>query len=401
MATADLLNQLWEDLAAPSAPKFLKALRSRGIAARESDVRRFVADKSERQILAKVKYTGKVVASSENERWQADIIDFSSRPVIQGGKTYTRVLLVQDSFSRFLYTRPMTSTSETVMKMKEILEIQQPRRIDTDGGSEFTSIMFRQLCKTYDIILITKEKNDINGLARMDKAIGELKKNIKRLQELEGTGGGKWLEYLTKATKAYNQTSNGAIQDATPANIPDNVKLELINEAAVGAEHNQTEIEQRKKTLLKLKAFRTLDKAWVEKGLKKRIDANKWDSKIHVVDSFPREAVVMDTEGNSYKTKRVLPIPITSSATATPRITLQDRLRSYAIKLQAIVRDNPMDLLAAMKLMQRGGGVSTTLREAGQTATHLVKNNPDLFRKIGKKIVAKDPPEESGPEAES
>ena len=98
MATVDLLNQLWEDLAAPSASKFLKALRARGIAARESDVRQFVADKSERQILAKVKYTGKVVASSENERWQADIISFASRPATRGSEIYNLVLLVQDSF---------------------------------------------------------------------------------------------------------------------------------------------------------------------------------------------------------------------------------------------------------------------------------------------------------------
>jgi len=301
MATADTLNQLWEDLAAPSAAKFLKALRARGIAAREIDVRKFVADKSERQILNKVKYTGKVVAASENERWAADIISYASRPAVRGDQTYTQVLFIQDSFTRFLYTKPMTSTAQTRTAVEEILKDQQPRRLDTDSGSEWTSYAFEALCKKYDIIHILKDKNDLNGLARMDNAIGELKKNIRRLQEIQGTGGRDWLQYLEKATKAFNQTANGAIQDATPANIPANVRLELSNQAALGAEHNDNEIRKRKATLERLGAFRTL--AEKSTGLRRRVDANNWGNKIHIVESFPREAEVRDTEGNRFKTE--------------------------------------------------------------------------------------------------
>jgi len=133
----------------------------------------------------------------------------------------------------------------------------------------------------------------------MDNAIGELKKNIRRLQEIQGTGGGDWLQYLEKATKAYNQTANGAIQDATPANIPANVRLELSNQAALGAEHNDNEIRKRRATLERLGAFRTL--AEKSTGLKRRVDANNWGNKIHEVESFPREAEVIDTEGNRFK----------------------------------------------------------------------------------------------------
>ena len=390
MATADTLNTLWEELAAPSAAKFLKALRARGIAAREIDVRKFVADKSERQILAKVKYTGKVVATSENERWQADIISFASRPAVRGDKTYTQVLFVQDSFSRFLYTRPMTTTAQTLNSMEEILKDTQPRRLDTDSGSEWTSYKFQALCEKRDIIHILKDRNDLNGLARMDNAIGELKKNVRRLQEISGTGGGDWLQYLEKATKAFNQTANGAIQDATPADIPANVRLELSNQAAVGAEHNQAEIKKRKATLEKMGAFRTL--AVKTTGLRRRVDANNWGTKVHLVDSFPREAEVLDTEGNRFKTKRVLPVPITSSATAPPRVSMEERLREYAIKLQTIVKDNPMTIIKAMQTMTRATGVKTILREANITAKQLVANHPDLFEKRGRKIIARIDP---------
>ena len=76
MPTPDTFSKLWEELAAPSSTAFLKALRARGIKARESDVREFVASKSERQVLqAGVKFTGNIVAHYENDRWSADLIN--------------------------------------------------------------------------------------------------------------------------------------------------------------------------------------------------------------------------------------------------------------------------------------------------------------------------------------
>jgi len=70
MTSAITLNNLWEELAAPSATAFLKALRIRGIQAREADVREFVSSKSERQVLAPApKFSGKITAFYENDRW--------------------------------------------------------------------------------------------------------------------------------------------------------------------------------------------------------------------------------------------------------------------------------------------------------------------------------------------
>ena len=103
MATAETLSQLWEELAAPSSTAFLKALRARGISARGSDVRAFVSSKSERQVLQSgVKFKGKMVAGYENDRWSADLINYTSRPVTQNGTTYAHVLFIQDMFSRFI-----------------------------------------------------------------------------------------------------------------------------------------------------------------------------------------------------------------------------------------------------------------------------------------------------------
>ena len=68
---------------------------------------------------------------------------------------------------------------------------------------------------------------------------------------------------------------------------------------------------------------------------------------------------------------------------------MKDRLREYAVKLQAIVKDNPLTLKQAMKNMTRATGVKAILKEAGITASQLVNNHLDLFEKRGRRILAK------------
>ena len=69
MTTPEILNNLWDELEAPSALAFRRALARRGIQARTRDVEAFVASKSERQIIAPgVEFTGKIVAQDKDDR---------------------------------------------------------------------------------------------------------------------------------------------------------------------------------------------------------------------------------------------------------------------------------------------------------------------------------------------
>ena len=88
LATPQLLNDLWEELAAPSAVACSRALASRGILARVEDVQEFVASKSERQILSKgVRFFGEINAFYEDDRWTADVVSFTSRPATRADGT--------------------------------------------------------------------------------------------------------------------------------------------------------------------------------------------------------------------------------------------------------------------------------------------------------------------------
>ena len=129
----------------------------------------------------------------------------------------------------------MTSVSETTGAFEAMLKTATtPRAVDSDRGVEFTAGCFRNVCERHDIVHSLKDPQDANGLARMDNGIQQLKKGIRRLQEMKS---GDWLTHLEHATSALNKTPHGSI-DAAPNNLPDNVKLEQSNTAAQNADHN-------------------------------------------------------------------------------------------------------------------------------------------------------------------
>ena len=172
MATPEILNDLLEELAAPSAIPFTRALARRAIKARVKDVEAFVASKGERQIIAPgVKFTGKIVAHGQDGWWAGDLINFTSRPEAgPDGVLMTQALIVQDLFSRFVWIKIIPSVRETTQAVPEILEESErrPNRLDTDKGVEFTANKFRDLCTKYNIELVIKDPEDRNGTARMD-----------------------------------------------------------------------------------------------------------------------------------------------------------------------------------------------------------------------------------------
>jgi len=174
---ANQLSNLWEDLAAPSAKVFLQALRARGIQARASDVQDFIRSKSERQVLQPGnKFTGKVLSFNRNDRWAADLISYVSRPVVEGGKEFKYILIIQDMFSRFLWTIPMVSVADTTDAFERIVKSIAPRALVVDRGVEFRAAKFIAVCAKNDIALEYKETQDGNGpTSRLDAAIGQFK----------------------------------------------------------------------------------------------------------------------------------------------------------------------------------------------------------------------------------
>jgi len=67
---------------------------------------------------------------------------------------------------------------ETTQTFADIIEDSErrPRQLTVDKGVEFTADKFRLLCEKYDVELEIKGPEDLNGAARMDSAIAQLKR---------------------------------------------------------------------------------------------------------------------------------------------------------------------------------------------------------------------------------
>jgi hypothetical protein len=97
----EALQALSAELGYPSADKLWKAAVRRKLPVTKPDVREFVKSQSARQVLAaRPQYDGKVVASKINERWAADLIDYTATPSTGAAKNpYKYILLAQDIYS--------------------------------------------------------------------------------------------------------------------------------------------------------------------------------------------------------------------------------------------------------------------------------------------------------------
>jgi len=90
-----------------------------------------------------------VYSAKLDDRWAADLIDYTSQPV---GKT-THVLIVQDIFSRFIWTAAMSGTAQTTEAFQKILDTgRSPRELNTDKAGEWTNTRFQALCAREKLI---------------------------------------------------------------------------------------------------------------------------------------------------------------------------------------------------------------------------------------------------------
>ena len=120
------------------------------------------------------------------------------------------MLIVQDIFSRFVWTTAMTGTAQTAQAFQQILDDtgRSPRELNTDRGAEWTNIRFQALCKRENIF--QKFKKGRNDIATVDAAIGSLRQ---ALTKRSARPGKTWVSELASATRGINARSRDALQD--------------------------------------------------------------------------------------------------------------------------------------------------------------------------------------------
>ena len=252
---------------------------------------------------------GKVTASREDVRWQADLLDYSKKKKQPGGFKY--VLTVIDVFSRYVWTEKLTAKKdakvlEAYRKIIGRNNNNHPKEVSTDLGKEFGPT-FTAYLKDNGTANRKKDPQSVNSIAGIDRAQQTIKKLIANLQI---TSDAPWSNLMKKATDIYNDQEHGALYGASPEDVVENREVQYQLEAQAGRDvrHNNTRWRSKAGKLKAKGAFRVPQ----SRSTWERIDAPKFKGEVHEVSSM-KGANVEDPEGRSYPVRKVLAVPAGSA----------------------------------------------------------------------------------------
>jgi hypothetical protein len=353
MATVE---EVFGELNYPSLQKLRKVLDSRGIAYDRKEIEKLVRREAVRQVQAPAyKFDGKIAAHGINDRWFCDLIDFTAAPSDRGKRTglgetkegEVYILVVQDVFSRFLWTEALTSKQPGVVA-KAFEDIMtragaKPKSLTSDLGPEFQG-PFEQALKAKGIEVYTKRKEDINAIATIDTAIGQLKKALVRDTRKVGTDD--WASRLEKVTQGQNNNPiDEYLEGVAPAKVstsPDLIEL-LKDRNARYSEYNHKRVEKRGRKIEDAGQFRGMEDMGGKftRGFKPRFGEVRQVKEI-------QGATVVDDKGKDHLTKFVLPVSDTTNDAGPRKIeqrgsqltdaTRRQRLQPYADELVNFLR---------------------------------------------------------------
>ena len=307
------LRELSSRLGHPSADKLWLAAQRLKLPVTRKAVFAFVQAGSARQVFKKrANYDGKIAAVKINDRWAADLIDYTAKPSASSdsGGPFQYILIVQDIFSRKIYVHALrTKTAEVCEQAFASItrKAETPARLDTDNGLEFHGPFDRYL-EEENIHHEVADSRNKNARATLDAAIKQLRQQLARIQATEGHRN--WASVLQRAADAYNDTVHSHLIGRAPDDVQEDkaLQFDLKLGAARDLEHNDALITARARRLEQHGHFRVeLPQNPFERSFHTR-----YSDKVHKIREVEGPWVV-DEEGTKFPTRHVLGVPAHSA----------------------------------------------------------------------------------------
>ena len=341
------LQTLYDEAGRPGARVFRTFARRKGENITSSEAQQFVAKQSTAQVFqAKLPSDGKVTASREDMRFMADLMDFSKRRQQPGGHKYA--LVVVDVFSKFVWIeRLLDKESSTILQAYRKIIARNghisPKEVSTDLGNEFFGPGFQAYLKDHGTTHRSKNVQQINSIATVDRAIQSIKSILASLQANSKSG---WSELVKKATDIYNDREHGALYGQSPEEVSDDkpVLYELEAQAGKDIKHNND--------MWRKKAGKLKDLGFFRKPLPRRtwnrIDQPRFSGEVHEVKGLVG-ANVTSQDGETHPVRQVLAVPssadIDVNLELTPGSGKREKqlhfLKPFAEMLKAELRGAP------------------------------------------------------------
>ena len=173
------LQALAKEIGYPSATKLWKAVQRYDLPINRKEVDAFVSKQSVRQVFKqRPRFDGKIVAVEINDRWAADLIDYTAKPSVgsddrPSDAPFQYILIVQDIFSRKLFVHALRSKTPEIVEQAFQSIVRRaglPDRLDTDDGPEFKG-PFQQYLDEEHIYHVIADQRSKNARATLDAAI--------------------------------------------------------------------------------------------------------------------------------------------------------------------------------------------------------------------------------------
>lgn len=395
------IQQIWEDNDFPSQVELYKLVTRKGLKTTNDKIKNFLKTKLSNQVLRAqlepYRIFGKFASTRASEKIYADLIDFSSRP----DGEYKYILAVVDSFTKQGFLEPMKSKTqdETVDSLMKIIPrlpgVKQPELIFTDKDAAFGifNSKINENSKFHKTIedgeeIIHKLKAGRNDIAPVDNFIFQVKQRLAKIR-LEAQQQG-WASLVPRVEKSLNNKPRKALMGSSAKDVETNRQLEfkMLQQQSKNLESNFAEDSKMREKLKPGNGFRapTNNRELVQN----RADVARYEPKVRIVDKLEGDKVI-DTEGNAFTAKLVLPVDKDStqadivSETRDPRrIAMQRGVMEKYVQPALTFIGNRSNYRALGQFLNRDPNFKTDLLKAGirgdKTISIFVNLFPEKFK---------------------
>jgi transposase InsO family protein len=184
----------------------------------------------------------KVIVSGPNEQLDVDWADMQSLSKDNDGIEY--LLVAMDVFSRYAWVEPMKNkTAKEVERGLMIIFNQiKPRKIRTDGGSEFNNRWVKTLLENRHMTMNEVKANYVERFNRTIKTM------IYRYLNRNKTP--KYLDVLPKLIETYNATPHRSLNNIAPKDVNETNEADMWAYMYLKPKHMNVKKEKTKRKRL-------------------------------------------------------------------------------------------------------------------------------------------------------
>ena len=148
--------------------------------------------------------TNKIVYNHNDDIWSIDLAEFSDYK-ISNNKGFRYIFVIKDNYSKYLWAIPSKKYNQTITdEFSNILTTskRKPRKIESDGGTEFYNNIFQNFLKAKFIQHYSRFTD--KGPSIAERVFRTIRNLLKKPVFLAGNAD--WLSELSSVVKQYNNT---------------------------------------------------------------------------------------------------------------------------------------------------------------------------------------------------